>query len=229
MIGALSGTVASISGDQLIIDVNGVGYEVSATRDVFRRFGKVGESARIVIYTDVKENSILLYGFGTSLEKQVFLLLRRVKGIGSKIALATISTLGAEEVLSGIGRGDISAFRRVSGVGGKTAERVIVELREAVAEFITENGALTESGARPIISRGRSQTAVSSLQEPPRGVEADVILALERLGFPGERARQVVTLTIEKLGGDDGANGRGNSVEIADSGELLRLALANIQ
>lgn len=223
MIGALSGTVAEISGDTIILDVGGVGYEAAVTSEVLRRFGRVGEPARLVIYTDVKENSILLYGFSSALEKQVFLLLRRVKGIGSKIALATISTLGAEEVLSGIGRGDISAFRRVSGVGGKTAERVIVELREAVAEFMVGE----EPAPSSVRISGRSVSpAAASL--PSRGIESDVILALERLGFPGERARQVVTLTVERLEGGSGVRDKGPG-PITDSGELLRLALANIQ
>lgn len=222
MIGALKGVVEAVGGDWLVIDVGGVGYEVSVSASARRRFGKVGEPAKLVIFTDVKETSISLFGFADSLEKQVFLLLRKVKGVGSKTALSIVSFLSAEEILSSIGRGDVTALRGVPGVGAKTAERLILELREAVGELAAEpRDTFPELGA----DHPRS---VKAPLAAPSGAEADVILALERLGFPGERARQVVTTTIQKI--SNGKSGSGSpAAPKLEAGELLRLALANIQ
>lgn len=223
MIGALSGTIDLVGDDSLLIDVSGVGYEVFVSNRTLAQLGESGEKTKLLIYTDVKENSIQLYGFQTSLEKQVFLLLRKVKGIGAKIALSTLSTLSAEEVLVSIGREDVSGLRKVPGVGAKTAERVIVELREAVKEL----GMTVEHSPR-----GRVQTvsdpSISLSSKNLGGAADDVVLALERLGFGSERAKEVVSLTVERLADSKGLSTQ-NALKGMESGDLLRMALSNIQ
>ena len=209
MIGALNGTVIERRGETVVLDVSGVGYEVTASAAALQSIGKDGR-LRLTVYTDVKETSISLYGFAGGLEKEVFLLLRKVKGIGSKIALAIVSSIGAEGVLRAIGQNDMSRLRQIPGIGGKTAERIVVELRENVSKFAQE---------------AAEESITGGVAPPPAGLaagaEADVVLALEKLGFPLERARLVVTSTLKK-----------HAAEVpalkADPGELLRLSLGNI-
>lgn len=210
MIGALNGKILERRGEQVTLDVNGVGYDVTLTAAALSSISKEN-TLRITVYTDVKESSISLFGFRNSLEKEVFLMLRKVKGIGSKIALSIVSSVGAEGVLRTIGQNDIARLKSIPGIGGKTAERIIVELRESVTQF-----------AQEIVAEG-TPVAEAALRERivvEKGAEGDVILALEKLGFPLERARQVVAQTIA-------ANPSVANIK-TDAGELLRLALGNI-
>ncbi|MFN8389322.1 MAG: Holliday junction branch migration protein RuvA [Bdellovibrionota bacterium] len=210
MIGALKGNIADRNGDRVLIDVQGVGYEVTVTSAALAALSPDGSNARLVIFTDVKENSISLFGFKNSLEKEVFLLLKKVKGVGSKIALSVVSAIGAEGVLSSIGQNDVSRLKRVPGIGGKTAERIIVELRENVQEFVVES----ES---PLVIEKISEPAGSSMGR----VQLDVVLALEKLGFPSDRAKQVVASAVA-------ARRQGGLADFADSADLLRLALSGL-
>ncbi len=227
MIGSLRGQVLHQGTDTIILDVQGVGYELTVTGSIWAR-APFKEPLSLFVHTDVKENSISLYGFSDLLEREVFLLLKKVKGIGSRIALAIISSIGPEGVLLGIGQQDVSALKRVSGVGNKTAERIIVELREQVAELLKDvvsTGDRAQSGGGKVIVGNFAAGAHSGSRAPqksvPGGVEGDVILALEKLGFSGDRARQVVTLAIKEAESADPALRD-------DAGELLRLALGRL-
>ncbi len=214
MIGALRGSVASIHGEHIILDVGGVGYEVAASTRVRSLIGKTGQELAISVYTDVRENAIALYGFAEAGERELFLMLKKVKGVGARLALAIVSQLEPEVLLSAIGAGDVTALKGVSGVGKKTAERLIVELREQVSEMAREIGA-----AITMPAKGGAQAIAN--QSEPAGVAGDVVLALEKLGFPGERARVVVSTTIE-------THGATQPSVMNDAGELLKLALANL-
>lgn len=224
MIGSLRGQVIHQGSETIILEVQGVGYELTVTGSIWAR-APFKEPLSLFVHTDVKENSISLYGFAELLEREVFLLLKKVKGIGSRTALAIISAIGPEGVLLGIGQQDVSALKRVSGVGNKTAERIIVELREQVAELLRDvvstPARQQEGGGKVIVgnftpsSPSASRGTAKSL---PAGVEGDVVLALEKLGFPGERARQVVTLALTEA----------DPSLLEDAGELLRLALGRL-
>lgn len=224
MIGSLRGQVIHQGSETIILEVQGVGYELTVTGSIWAR-APFNEPLSLFVHTDVKENSISLYGFAELLEREVFLLLKKVKGIGSRTALAIISTIGPEGVLLGIGQQDVSALKRVSGVGNKTAERIIVELREQVAELLKDvvstPGRGQERGGKVIVgnfaSGGQPASRVIT-KSLPVGVEGDVVMALEKLGFPGERARQVVTLALTEA----------EPSLAEDAGELLRLALGRL-
>ncbi len=207
MIGALRGTIIEQKADTILLDVNGVGYELTATRSALEA-GTRGAELALIVFTDVKETSITLYGFRDSLEKEVFLLLKKVKGIGSKIALSIVSSIGPETLLQAIGQNDITRLKSIPGIGSKTAERVIVELRENVREFATE-------------SLAQSFSAPAGRAAPAGGAEGDVLLALEKLGFPLERARQVVAQTLR-------VHAEKANVLKTDPGELLRLSLGQL-
>ena len=206
MIAALNGEVLEKQEGSLIVDVNGVGYLVSVTSVVAER-AVTGEKIKLQIYTDVRETAIALYGFDAAIEREVFLLLKKVKGIGAHLALTIISFIGAEAVLSCIGQEDVDALKKVPGVGKKTAERVIVELREAVVGLLpTANLA-----QRPVV------VPKASIASDLSSIEFDAVLALEKLGFRHEQAREAVAATLE------------SSADLKlrkDAGELLKAALA---
>jgi Holliday junction DNA helicase RuvA len=138
MIGRLVGVVVSHSGPVVLIDVAGVGYEVHSSHSLRERI-IVGEPLEVTIFTDVREDAITLYGFLDQLERQVFLLLKKVSGVGSKTASEIISNIDKRELLRIIGAGDAARLQKVRGVGRKLSERIIVELKEQVAEFVLEH------------------------------------------------------------------------------------------
>jgi Holliday junction DNA helicase RuvA len=209
MIASLRGTLQAREEEELIVDVNGVGYLVATTAAASGSV-EVGSKIELLIFTDVKENAISLYGFKSTLEKRVFLLLKRVKGVGSKTALGVLSALGAEALLQAIGRGDVSVLLRVPGIGKKTAERLLLELREQVgsAQFGS-----AEDGAQ------QKTNKISAA--PPVTIASDTILALERLGFSSDKASSAVSsaLQVFQVKGVDAP---------ADPGELLRVSLTHI-
>ncbi|MBP9839332.1 MAG: hypothetical protein KBC84_11565, partial [Proteobacteria bacterium] len=148
--------------------------------------------------------------FKNNLEKEVFLLLKKVKGVGSRTAMSIVSAIGAEAILHSIGNNDFSHLKSVSGVGAKTAERIVVELRENVKDYLLDNKLLNNTKSL------NSQISTSNYALP--GQQNDVILALEKLGFSRDKAQEVLRVTIEK-----------NPNISQDPSELLRLSLANIK
>jgi Holliday junction DNA helicase RuvA len=207
MIAALRGKLLTRKDDSLVVDVNGVGYLVSVTSGVLQNLGDMSSEISLQIFTDVKENSIALFGFATTLEREVFLLLKKVSGIGSKTALALISGVGAEGLLQAIGSGETSRLTKVSGVGKKTAERALVELREQVKEFLPQGD--TYERLKP------SAVRRSSAESGFSGSALDAVLALEKLGFPEERAGVVMRQVVSRVGN-------------LDAGDLLSEALREL-
>ncbi|HEX7625610.1 MAG TPA: Holliday junction branch migration protein RuvA [Gaiellaceae bacterium] len=134
MIARLRGRVAGRAGQGLIVDVNGVGYLVAATPSV-QRLGD-GEIT-IEIHTVVREDTLALYGFATSEEREVFELLLGVSGVGPKVALAIVSGSTPAELRRAIARDDVKRFQAIPGIGLKTAQRVVLELKEKLA-FVTD-------------------------------------------------------------------------------------------
>lgn len=136
MIGRLRGTVAEVGGDHLIVDVAGVGYLVSVP-------GRTAETTKretpvtLAIHTAVREDAITLYGFTSNAEKECFEQLLTVAGVGPRIALSALSALSAEALAMAVNTGDVRTLSSVSGIGKKTAERMILELRGKLAVAIS--------------------------------------------------------------------------------------------
>lgn len=210
MIGLINGTVAWRGGNEVIVDVNGVGYELTLSSAAGGICGAIGSSVKLIVYTDVRENAINLFGFGDMLERQVFLLTRKVKGVGSKTALAIISSLGAEGLLVAIGQQNVGILQSVPGIGKKTAERLVVELREQVGNFVDDSSFSPEKNLE--ISNIQVQRGGNGLTL----MQSDAMLALEKLGVSADKARQAVTLAVS--GGS----------KFNSSGDLVKLALANL-
>lgn len=169
MISHIKGTVEEKFGNSLIVDVNGVGYEVMVPTPDFESVN-LGEARKFFTYHAVRENSEELYGFSTLAAKKVFELLISVQGVGPKAAIAILSLAEAEEVRNAIANADAGFVAKAAGVGKKTAERVIVDLRDKV-------GVPSRYGATEV----KYGTAVSA--EPDEALDA-----LIALGFPLKEA-----------------------------------------
>lgn len=174
MFAKLRGVVDQIDLQTVTLDVHGVGYEVFCSGACISQL-ELQREASIVVFTDVNENSIRLYGFADTLEKQVFLLLTTVKGVGSKTSMEIVSQVDRIELLRAIGSGDLNRLQSIKGVGKKTAERIIVELKDRVAEYALE--------------RRESSLHIEKAVETPL---EEACRALEALGFSRKDAERAV-------------------------------------
>jgi Holliday junction DNA helicase RuvA len=176
MIGQLRGMLADKRPNQVLVEVGGVGYQVQIPLSTFAGLGALHSEVTLLIHTHLREDQIALYGFLTAREKQCFEMLISASGVGPSLALKILSGMGLDELVPAIRRGDVVQLKRIPGVGQKTAERIVVELRDKLAAV-----EVTETGKPP----ARSQ------------VEADVASALVNLGYEA----RVVEKTIEQVRG----------------------------
>jgi Holliday junction DNA helicase RuvA len=202
MISRLRGTVAEIEGDSIIVDVQGVGYAVTCTSALLAGV-RMATELTVCIYTDVREDSIRLFGFESNAERQVFLLLNRVSGMGPRSSLDVISNVPIRDLLRAIGSGDVNALMSIKGVGKKKAERIVVELKDLVGSMADERSA----ALRAVMAEGASALVVT------KPSSNDAVSALEVLGFPRRDAEIAVSKAME------GGWGAG------DVGDLVREAL----
>lgn len=183
MIAMLNGTLLESSFSSCIIDAGGVGYEAAIPLSTFDKLPQPGNPVRLLIYTQVREDAITLFGFATAEEKNLFRQLISVSGIGGKLALSVLSAMPVSTFCSAIHTGDVKALAKISGIGKRTAERLVVELRDKV----TSDG----SGS------------VFSAAEHPQSKEAtaagDAALALEQLGFKRDAIDKVLKSLIAEL------------------------------
>jgi holliday junction DNA helicase RuvA len=144
MIGSLRGRISAKTPPQLTLEVGGVGYELEAPMSTFFHLPVVGAEVRLLTHLVVREDAHVLYGFGSEDERRLFRSLIRVSGIGPKIALALLSGMSVADFYRCVHSQDIGALTRVPGIGRKTAERLLVEMRDrlAVAELASEGGSV---------------------------------------------------------------------------------------
>lgn len=140
MIARLAGTLLEREPDQVVVDAGGVGYAVHVSLQTLAALPPVGQEVRLLIHTEVREDAIELFGFGAARERALFHLLRRVKGIGPRLALAVLSGMPADELARTIAAGDRARLEGIPGIGRRTAERIVVECREAAAAMAVEAG-----------------------------------------------------------------------------------------
>src|SRR5579862_5840896 len=137
MIGAVRGRIASKTPPQLMVDVGGLGYELEAPMSTFFHLPAVGEEVSLLTHLVVREDAHVLYAFGTEAERRLFRSLIKVSGVGPKIALALLSGISAEAFARCVMNEDITALTKVPGIGRKTAERLIVEMRDRLKDSET--------------------------------------------------------------------------------------------
>lgn len=184
MLARLRGKLTEKSAGQIIIDVNGVGYEVFIPFSTYYELAELGDRVTLQIYTHVKENDLSLYGFLTQREKDLFNLLIQISGIGPKLGVTILSGLPAEKLAEAVVAGDLVRLNSIPGVGKKTAERIILELKEKLDRFLPETS---------------SQDAARS----GSGMGGDVISALVNLGYQKAAAEKAVR-AISQEGTDYG-------------------------
>ena len=141
MIGSLRGRISSKTPPQLTVEVGGVGYELEAPMSTFFHLPAVGQEVRLLTHFVVREDAQLLYGFASEEERRLFRSLLKVSGIGPKIALALLSGMSVEAFALCVQNQDVSALVRVPGIGRKTAERLLVEMRDRLAPSDSQPGA----------------------------------------------------------------------------------------
>lgn len=146
MIGFLTGKIISSKPTQIILDVNGVGYLVNISITTFEKISEK-ETVSIFIYTNVKEDSITLFGFFTQSEKEMFELLISISGIGPKVSLGILSGIAVDDLKDAIANGNVSRLIAIPGIGRKTAERVVLELRNKV-DAIKADGSIKITSAK---------------------------------------------------------------------------------
>jgi Holliday junction DNA helicase RuvA len=187
MIGKLKGIVDSFGTDFLILDVNGVGYQVHCSARTLSMLPQPGEAATLSIETYVREDQIKLFGFASDGEREWFRLLQTVQGVGAKVALSVLSTLKVGELATAIAMRDKAAVSRSPGVGAKVAERIVTELKDKVPAFAdVDPGAVHLAGA---LDEKRA----------PRPV-MDAVSALVNLGYGQPQAAAAIAAAARNVG-----------------------------
>jgi len=191
MIARLTGRLIEKAPHQVILEAGGVGYRVATPLSTFCALPPEGTEITLRIHTHVREDAIALYGFSSRLEQDLFERLIEISGIGPRLGLAILSGLPADDLVSAIADGDSVRLRGIPGVGPKTADRVVLEMRDRVAS-------LTRSAAG---GDGAAKEGISS-------VKRDVVSALVNLGYAGPQAEEAVrraTAADDLSGARDGA------------------------
>ncbi|MCA1818024.1 MAG: Holliday junction branch migration protein RuvA [Acidobacteria bacterium] len=188
MIAHLSGTLLAKHATSVVVDVGGVGYEVTIPVTTFYDLEEAGAQVSLRIYTHVREDALQLYGFKTGRERELFQLLISVSGIGPKSAIAMLSGMSADEIITAIRTNNIARLTAIPGVGKKTAERLGIELRDKMAAL--SSPALEEQLA--------AQPAGAAL--PDDVVREDTLSALVNLGYQRAAAERAVTNAMQEGG-----------------------------
>ena len=184
MIAYLSGKLLEKQANAVIVDVGGVGYEVMIPLSTFYELGEPGSDIQLRIYTHVREDAIQLFGFKTDRERELYLKLISVQGIGAKSGITMLSGMSADEIISAIRTDNLAKLIAIPGVGRKTAERLVIELRDKV-------GDLTAAGAAAAAASGPSGDAVFD----------DALSALVNLGYQRVAAEKALKQANQE-GGD---------------------------
>lgn len=193
MIAYLSGKLLEKEANLIIVDVGGVGYEVNIPLSTFYDLGEAGEDVALRIYTHVREDVFQLFGFKTVRERELFLLLISVSGIGPKSAITALSGMSADEIIGAIRQNNLARLNSIPGVGKKTAERLVIELRDKI-------GKLSAISSEEMKSEGIPQTSGDDVFE-------DALSALVNLGYQRNAAEKAlkqatqegIEMSVQKL------------------------------
>jgi holliday junction DNA helicase RuvA len=190
MIGRLRGTLLAKQPPALVVDVNGVGYELEAPMSTFFDLPETGREVSLFTHYAVKEDTAVLYGFLRDAERVLFRTLQKVSGIGAKISLAVLSGVSTDEFARLIQQGDIASLTRIPGIGKKTAERMLVELRDRVNDF---GPAMSAGGAVPHDPVAEATVALQALGYKP----AEVTRLVREAAAPGDRAEEIIRKALK--------------------------------
>jgi Holliday junction DNA helicase RuvA len=175
VIAHLRGQIVSKTPNAVVVECGGVGYELAISVATYTELGEVGSEARVHVHTHVREDALLLFGFAEMAEKRLFEKLLTISGIGPKLAITVLSGISAERLVGAIRAGDHATLTKIPGIGKKTAERVVLELKDKLDDMA---GFTVEAGVPVPISLG--------------AVADDVLSALVNLGYPRAVAQKAV-------------------------------------
>lgn len=175
MIGALTGRLAFKSPSQITLDVQGVGYEVFIPLSTFYSLPDIDQSASLRVHTHLREDAIQLFGFLTITEKDAFVLLTGISGIGPKLALSVLSTLSVTDLVSAIQAGDMEKLATVPGIGKKSAGRMVLELKDKVERL-----------------HAMPSATVHVTSDPSSRLHEDALSALVNLGYRAQEAKDII-------------------------------------
>ena len=204
MIGRLKGILVNKQPPWILLDVQGVGYEVEVPLSTLFDLPANGQETTLLIHTVVREDAFLLYGFSREIERKLFRHLLKVTGVGAKLALGVLSGMNAEEFAGAITRNDIAALIRLPGIGRKTAERLVIEMRDRLAEGFFEGvaaGAPAGQAGGLVPLAGADQEAMSALEAlgyKPAEAQRMVKAVPDAEGLPVE---QIIRLALKPLAG----------------------------
>jgi Holliday junction DNA helicase RuvA len=182
MIAFLRGRILGKQPNRVVVDVQGVGYEVHVPLSTYYDMGDEGADTVLRVHTHVREDALQLFGFLTSLEQQLFERLIGISGIGPKLAIAVLSGIEARELVGAVQRGDVARLIRIPGVGRKTAERIILELKDRLAQ---------------LVPAGAEEPVVASTGDRLRD---DLLSALQNLGYHRPLAEKAVDAALASAG-----------------------------
>ena len=184
MISHLKGILDHKSPTEIVVDVNGVGYAVSIPLSTFEKLGEVGSPVTVLTHLHIREDAHQLFGFATQAERELFRLLLSVSGIGPKIAQGILSGAQPKELQNLIAQGNVAALTSIPGIGRKTAERLIVELRDKMAKIDSGETHGSASGGNAAI-------------------HAEALMALVSLGYNRAAAEKAIRSALNELGGKE--------------------------
>ena len=182
MIAFLRGRIVDRQPNRIIIDIQGVGYDVHVPLSTFYEIGEVGTDVALRVHTHVREDALQLYGFLTVLERQLFERLIAISGIGPKLAVAVLSGMDPRDLVTAVQRADIARLTSIPGVGKKTAERIVLELKDRLAQIVMPAAADT---APPTSDADR--------------LRADLLSALQNLGYHRPQAEKAIEAAVKSM------------------------------
>jgi Holliday junction DNA helicase RuvA len=182
MIAYLSGKLHEKQANQVIVDVGGVGYEVFIPLSTFYELGEEGSDIALRVYTHIREDAIQLFGFKTARERDLYLKLISVQGIGAKSGITMLSGMSADEIITAIRTDNLARLTSIPGVGRKTAERLVIELRDKLGD----------------LSAGAAAAVDSAAELPADAVFDDAVSALVNLGYQRNAAEKALTQALKE-------------------------------
>lgn len=185
MIAYLSGKLLEKEANSVIVDVNGVGYEVAIPLSTFYELGEIGSDVQLRIYTYVREDTLSLFGFKSLREKELFLKLISVSGIGAKSGIGILSGMSADEIINAIRSNNLVRLNSIPGIGKKTAERIVIELRDKINSISAGVSEPSQTSDTPTISSGND-------------VYDDAVSALTNLGYQRQFAEKALNQAMQE-------------------------------
>jgi Holliday junction DNA helicase RuvA len=189
MIAHLNGRLLSKEPNSVIVDVSGVGYEVSIPLSTFYELANEGSDVQLRIYTHVKEDALQLYGFKTERERKLFINFISVSGIGPKLGIALLSGMSADELINSIKSNNLARLTLIPGVGRKTAERLIVDLREKMTALATTQ-----------VEADAGAGSISSIPTSDDDVRSQALSGLLNLGYQKSAAEKAIDSVLSEDG-----------------------------